>query len=100
MSVLNGIIYFYLGLQTRTYVSQVTAPFDGAMRKWAETYDFASIEALDDDDERARLIQDISSDSPTTVDGLESVWCISAMIRNELALIHVVKTELSGVVDK
>lgn len=42
---------------------------------------------------RTRLAADVRKQEPVAITGLTNVWCYSASVRGELAILHVVRTD-------
>jgi hypothetical protein len=42
------------------------------------------------------LAEQIIKDTPVPVDGLSNVWCVSALLENEIALVHMIGTNVDG----
>jgi hypothetical protein len=76
-----------------TYVSQVLAPSPkSACVKWAQGLDVSQISGLGQKSKES-LIEEMKAESPIAIDGLTNSWCAAALIRGELALINIVRTE-------
>src|SRR5437867_12343422 len=78
-----------------TYIAQVTArSTSGALRQWARRAPLLGIPHITT--ARAAVLQK-SRDfcEPVVVAGTRNVWCTSAVVRGELALFHIVMTDLA-----
>jgi hypothetical protein len=82
---------FVLDFDGGTYIAQVEGPLQDACEAWLRG-ELGKIEALDRVGQQ-ELIESISDEEPTLIDGLENVWCLSGVANGILALVHVVKTE-------
>jgi hypothetical protein len=76
-----------------TYISQVKAPSPkSACVKWAQKLGDTEVEGLGPKG-RNSLIEQMKEESPVALGGVSNVWCNSALVRGELALINLVRTE-------
>jgi len=84
---------FILDYTGRTYISQVEAPnLAKAVLKWPDglvTDEVKGFGPKTADILKVRLAED----KPILLSGLINTWCVTAIIRGRLALIHIVKTE-------
>lgn len=78
-----------------TYVGQVDASDEvTACRKWAESLNVEQISGLGIKS-REVLIKELRRETPILLEGLINAWCVTALIRGKLAVINIVKTEIS-----
>jgi hypothetical protein len=76
-----------------TYVSQVNAPApESACVKWAQSLDVSEVDGLDLNGKES-LVEQMREETPTPLEDLVNVWCKSALVRDELAIINLVRTE-------
>jgi hypothetical protein len=76
-----------------TYISQVTATSAKlACVKSAQNLDASQVKGLGVKGKES-LMEQMKKDAPITLDGILNVWCQSALVRGNLALINLVKTE-------
>lgn len=84
---------FILDYTGGTYISQVEAPnLAKAVSKWPDGLVINEIKGFGPktaDILKARFAEA----KPVLLSGLINAWCVSAIIRGKLALIHIVKTE-------
>ena len=75
-----------------TYIHQVRAdsPQEASI-KWAKQIDKQGVAGIDDTAAQT-LIEEVVDSSPTSLDGIENVWCTTALLNNKLALINIVQT--------
>lgn len=83
---------FIMDFDCGTYLSQVSAPdAKSDARVWAARLKPGVVggmgKAL-----LGKLRSDLASDEPVPVSGLGRVWCLSALLRGRLAIIHFVQT--------
>ena len=75
-----------------TYLHQCTAPnVRMAVSSWARTFEPSTVEGLDEAGFR-ELTGGVQNDEPTRVEGLDSVWCLSALVGDDLAIVNVIQT--------
>ena len=76
-----------------THISQVSAASPkSACVKWAQGLDVSQVSGLGQKSKES-LIREMEADAPLTIDGLSNAWCVTALIRGELALVSIVRTE-------
>jgi hypothetical protein len=76
-----------------TYVSQVSAPTPkAACVQWAQGVDVSQVSGLGRKSQES-LIEEMNAAAPVTISGLSNAWCATALIRGELLLINIVRTE-------
>ena len=76
-----------------TYIYQVRErSVDGAVQTWARELDTSPIAGFEPS-LREQLSSDLEHEAATPLEGLTNAWCNDAVLGDELALIHVVKTE-------
>lgn len=84
---------FILEYSGGTYMAQVHAASPkAAMKKWGQTLDISQIYGMNED-RKGALMQEIDSGKLILLGGMLNVWCTSAVVNDELALLHIVKTE-------
>ena len=84
---------FILEYSGGTYMAQVRAASPkAAMKKWGQTLDVSQIYGMNED-RKGALMQEIDSGKLILLGGMLNVWCTSAVVNDELALLHIVKTE-------
>jgi hypothetical protein len=74
-----------------TYISQyITAKLEEAIYQWACTADIPSL----NDEERDQLIKEINegNETPTSIDGVDNVWCLFLRIGKKSHLLNIVQT--------
>lgn len=87
MRLLFTIILEYRG---GTYIAQVTAVnIDRALIEWAGQLRQLEIGNLTERDKRL-LIAQLRDDFAEPVDGLVGVFCLTARVKNSLALVHMI----------
>lgn len=86
---MSDLYTFFMDYKGGTYVSQVEASFEDACKTWVENLGFRHI----DKSQRRALRLEISLEKPTPLKGLKNAWCVSAILENDLALVHFVKTD-------
>jgi hypothetical protein len=90
-----SIFTFILEYSGGTYIKQLEA--DGVKRArdlWAERIDLNQVHGLTQ--KSASDFRELfTSNDVVLLDGLRNVWCQSRVIRNKLALLNIVKTDLS-----
>ena len=80
-----------------TFISQVKARNPKfAVLTWAQNLDVGAIPGLGDKS-REKLLQDLRRDAKVEslyvpLNGLTNVWCVTALVRGKLMLIHFVET--------
>ncbi len=73
-----------------TYISQLhTTSVSEAVAAWMAGPWPAEIDDLSAD-ERVTLIDQLADEEPTPLEGLEAVWCVAAVVGDDLALVHLV----------
>ena len=88
----NDLFTFFLDYKGGTYVSQVRASSPvGALKAWTETLDHTKVKGLGLRGKR-NLLEKIN-EPPTQLQGVKNIWCCSALINGELALIHFAQTK-------
>ena len=76
-----------------TYVEQVRSGDERlAVIDWVRNLDPTKIDGLSEE-QRRTLSRAVQDDAPMGVEGLRSVWCSSAELDDELALINIIKTQ-------
>ena len=76
-----------------TYVSQVeTLPGKTPCVEWAKKLEASKIYSFGESSKQ-ELIAKMKEEEPAAVDGLTNTWCVSAVIRGNLAMIHFVQTD-------
>jgi hypothetical protein len=76
-----------------TYVSQARASNPAsAIKRWARHLDSNQIHGLGVKT-RENLVRQMAAEIPTPISGTLNTWCVSAILRGKLALIHLVKTD-------
>lgn len=89
----SKLFTFVLDFRGGTYLSQVWATsLNQACRKWVQQLDTKDIYGLDPKS-IPRLMEQMLEEFPVTVNGVQNVWCMSALIRGQLALIHIIQTD-------
>lgn len=84
---------FILEYTGETYMAQVQAASPkAAMKKWGQTLDISQIYGLNEN-HKGTLMQEIDSGKLILLGGMRNVWCTSAVVNGELALLHIVKTD-------
>jgi hypothetical protein len=84
---------FVLDFKGGTYISQVEASSESeACVRWAKQLDWAGIDGFE---RRCReeLIGGENGEKLLPVEGLRNVWCQTALLGDDLALVHLVLTE-------
>jgi hypothetical protein len=75
------------------YVSQIEADSNKtALIKWAKQLEVSEIYGFELNN-KEELISEMRDEQPVLLDGLTNVWCVSALISDESALIHFVQTD-------
>lgn len=83
---------FIMSYRGGTYAAQVRAQsVQAAARQWAEQLAVDAIWGFGPAAHQ-QLCTEVSGDTPVPLNGLESVWCLSALVRGHLALINVIET--------
>jgi hypothetical protein len=86
---LYTVVLDYAG---NTNISQVRAETPGdAIMLWADQLESHPIGGLNSG-ATATLKRHLAGDRPVPVEGCRNVWCVSAVLSNELLLLHVVAT--------
>ena len=86
---------FILDYAGGTYLRQVKAgSVPAAIKKWAIGLDISYIKGIGPK-AKELLIRDLGDHQPVAIETLTNMWCVSCIIRDKLALIHIVKTEAS-----
>ena len=91
----NSAAIFTVVLDFRggTYVEQVRSGDERlAVIDWVRNLDPTKIDGLSEE-QRRTLSRAVQDDAPMGVEGLRSVWCSSAELDDELALINIIKTQ-------
>ena len=79
-----------------TYISQVNAPSaKSACVKWAHKLDASEIKGLGIKSKES-LINQMKDEIPVALNDTVNAWCMSALIRDKLALINLVQTDRNG----
>lgn len=86
---MSELYTFFLDYDGGTYVYQVKSSFDNVCKTWAEGLNANFL----DQSKRKSLITQMKSAEPVLIDGLRNAWCVSALIEDNLALVHFVRTE-------
>lgn len=91
-----GMLYtFVLDWNGGTFVSQCESScVVDAIKIWSEKFPVESIGASVESG--PNFLASLESERPIPVGGLTSVWCVSALIEDSLALIHIVATHQPG----
>lgn len=82
---------FLMDFQGGTYLSQVNAPFETSCNVWASSVEVSEIAGFGEL-QRDQLIACMNHESPTALENMDGVWCVTALIDNDLVLVHIVKT--------
>lgn len=89
MSLFTVILDFAGG----TYISQIEATSTtSACLKWALELDFSNIKGIGAKS-KLSILKQLQDNEPTPLDGLLNAWCISILLRGNLALINIILTE-------
>ena len=84
---------FILDWKGGTYLQQAKgSTVYEAMWLWARDFDPAGVSDLEPPFAR-ELNTELDDENPTQITGLVNTWCISVVVQDALALIHVVRTE-------
>jgi len=76
-----------------TFISQVKASSPGsACVKWAENLVVPRGSGLGAKS-KDLLVEQMKEEPPAALDGMSNAWCTTALLRGELALINLVRTE-------
>jgi hypothetical protein len=87
-----GLFTFILDYAGGTYVSQITADnLDLAWSNLPKAFDSSQIAGFDLESKYS-LDERLREDGPVPLEGFQNIWCATALINNELALIHLVRT--------
>jgi hypothetical protein len=78
---------FILDYKGGTYISQVRSTLGDACEEWIR-----GLAEPELNNHKPELITEVQSQTPTPIDGLLNIWCVSALLQGELALVHIVKT--------
>ena len=84
---------FILDYKGGTYLTQIEAPLRDAVTQWAEEIDTSVVDSLDEA-QKAGLVENVADEVPTPVEGMVNVWCVSSLIGDGPALVHIVKTDM------
>jgi hypothetical protein len=74
-----------------TFLSQVHAnSVDLAIRLWVGKFDpkVIGVESLD----LGKILEALSDEVPTPVQGLDNVWCLCFFLLSKMAIVHVIAT--------
>ena len=82
---------FFMEYKGGTYVAQITETFKNAPVRWAEELEVSQVQGFETRD-REELISTMQVEEPLPIRGLMNVWCVTALIGAELAIIHFVET--------
>lgn len=83
---------FMMEFNGGTYISQVSASDPcSALEVWARALDPEAIEGLCDS-VKAELVQGVSDETPTPIEGLQNVWCVFLNPGGARCLVHLVET--------
>ena len=84
---------FIMEFENGTYLSQVRAEsIENTRFEWIENLDVASIEHFEESD-KAYILENIYDDSPTEIENLINVWCLTLLTENDkLAILNIVQT--------
>ena len=76
-----------------TYTSQVKASSPkSACVKWAQSLEVSQVSGMGLKSKES-LVEQMKAEAPVSLDGLANAWCRSALVRGELAIINLVRTE-------
>ncbi|MGH9425082.1 MAG: hypothetical protein ACRD2L_02070 [Terriglobia bacterium] len=91
---LYTLILEYLG---GTYISQVEAESpETAATQWARQLDSKrDVEALNTE-VVSEFIKELQGQEAVPIEGCRNVWCLDALVRGKLALIHVIATSIDN----
>lgn len=83
---------FILDFDGGTYISQIEArSFEAAPAVWAASLVPGEVRGMGEASIR-ELRAAVEKDSPVQLEGLVQAWCVSALVRGRLALVHMVET--------
>ena len=79
-----------------TYMTQVEATSESeALAEWTDELDVCAIDGFPLDEAEA-VILNLKEQNPSPVSNLINVWNINFAVGHNLAILHLIKTELSG----
>ena len=82
---------FFMEYRGGTYIAQITETLKNAPVRWAEELEVSQIQGFETPD-REELVSAMKVDEPMRIQGLTNVWCVTALIGAEMAIIHFVET--------
>lgn len=82
---------FIMDYKGGTYISQIRSSFRNAPIKWARNLDVSGVFGFGKNAKDV-LIEAMGLEEPVALDDVKNGWCVSALIRDELALIHFIET--------
>ncbi len=83
---------FVLDYGAGTYVSQVSAAsVEQAPMAWADSLRPGDVRGMGQASFK-RLSAGLAAEAPQAVNGLRNTWCVTALVRGQLALIHFIAT--------
>ncbi len=83
---------FLLDFEGGTYISQFhSESLRKACEKWALGLNTSTI-ALIDESAKSEIRSNLDTEEAIGIEGLTNVWCLTFLIKKELALLHVVLT--------
>ena len=88
---MSPLFTFFLDFDGGTYITQVAGTLEEACEKWFST-GVQNVDELDDAD-KVELTRSFTNDELIRVDGVKNVWCLSGLVKERLALLHIVQTE-------
>ena len=89
----SKLFTFVLDFRGGTSISQVWATsMNQSCRKWVQQLDTKDIYGLGPKS-IPRLMEQMLEELPVSINGVQNVWCMTALIRGQLALIHIIQTD-------
>lgn len=79
-----------------TYMTQTEAADETeALKEWSDELDVCAIDGFPLDDAEP-VIKSLENQTPTPVSKLVNVWNVNFVVGHDLAILHLIKTELLG----
>jgi hypothetical protein len=79
-----------------TYLSQVeSGDVREAVEKWATSFNYEAVEGMTASSKEV-VLEDIMHEDPASVSGLTNTWACCIQIENDVALLHIIRTEATG----
>ena len=83
---------FFMEYKGGTYIAQIIETLKNAPVRWAEELEVSKIQGFEARDYE-ELVSTMKVDEPVPIRGLTNVWCVTAVVGAETAIIHFVETD-------